>query len=205
MNSLNRRFFNERAATWNAAENRQKTDRLLEIFRQLHLPLRGPVLDVGCGTGILLPVLRRVLAEDAAVVELDSAREMLRHHVGRQYREVQPFAPVNGDALQLPFGPAVFQSVICFAVFPHLPDHGAALREIDRVLKPAGRLLILHLMGSAELNRMHSAAGMAVANDLLVPAAKLAQRLESRGFRVRETAENPDLYLILAEKPTFCR
>jgi ubiquinone/menaquinone biosynthesis C-methylase UbiE len=56
--------------------------------------------------------------------------------------------------------------VICFAAFPHFEDQGEAVREMGRVLRPGGELVIAHLMSREELAR-HHAEHASVARDLL--------------------------------------
>ncbi len=95
-------------------------------------------LDVGCGAGLSA---RRLLdrREVAEVVGLDPSPEALRH--ARRFPGIAFFA---GSALDLPFEDASFDLVTCFDVLQHLPLGGdrRALREIARVLRPGGTVLI---------------------------------------------------------------
>ena len=50
-----------------------------------------------------------------------------------------------GDAMALPFGPEVFDGIVCAFCFRNIAHHAAALGEMRRVLRPAGRIVIMEL------------------------------------------------------------
>jgi ubiquinone/menaquinone biosynthesis C-methylase UbiE len=90
------------------------------------------ILDVGCGTGATMQHLKQfgtVTGIDFAQEALDFCRQRGEENVRRM------------DATQMSFDPATFDLVTAFDVLEHLDDL-AALREIHRVLKPEGYLLL---------------------------------------------------------------
>jgi ubiquinone/menaquinone biosynthesis C-methylase UbiE len=104
----------------------------------------GAALDLCCGTGAGMAVLRTLCRE--RVVGLDISRGMLA--VARRQLEAAPgTAPlelVRGDALALPFGPA-FDLVVCFGALGHIQrrDQRRFLAEVARVLRPGGRFVFV--------------------------------------------------------------
>ena len=98
----------------------------------------GCVLDVACGTGLLL----EKLAERANLPELvgiDRVPAML--NVAKQ-RLGQRATLLEGEAAQLPFDAAYFQLVTSSNALHYFPDADTALREIRRVISPNGNLVI---------------------------------------------------------------
>ena len=88
------------------------------------------ILDVGCGTGILLPYI----GQDSLrreVVELDSAEAMLVEN--RKKAAARIATHVCADARVLPFRDASFDRVICFNALPHLAPIDAALQRIHQL------------------------------------------------------------------------
>ncbi len=91
------------------------------------------VLELGCGSGILLGQLK---ARSRFAVGFDVSPDMMR-----SARSLG--APlVTGNGSVLPFKDASFDLVSCRGVLHHLPDVPAALREIHRVLRPGGELIL---------------------------------------------------------------
>ena len=105
------------------------------LVRELELDLILPhvkgkrVLDVGCGTGLVLQELRKVAAHAEGI---DSSSGMLRaaKERGLKVRE--------GSATSLPYKGGSFDVVVSLKVLPHIEDIHAALREIARVLRLGG-------------------------------------------------------------------
>jgi ubiquinone/menaquinone biosynthesis C-methylase UbiE len=99
----------------------------------------GPerVLDIGCGTGILTTRMADEL-RGSGVVGCDFSYGMLEQAASRR-REV-PW--VQGDALRLPLRDESVDAVTSTESFHWFPDPDAALRELARVIRPDGTLLV---------------------------------------------------------------
>lgn len=96
------------------------------------VPLIPPVLDIGCGDGHFASIAYEQLPLD---VGIDVFARDLREAANRPgaYRSVM-FA----SATTLPFADGSFNTVVSNCVIEHIPDNDAVLREIARVLRPAG-------------------------------------------------------------------
>lgn len=189
-------FFNDAAPRW-ILDTEIRSARLNRIFLEHALPLAAPILDVGGGAGILLPLLRRHAEPDAHIVELEAAMDMLR--LGKTLHAPLPRIDyTQADGQRLPFPSGTFGSIHCFSVFPHFREPLAALAEFRRCLRPGGALCILHLMGHEQLNALHRDAGRVVARDVLPPVDALSDTLRNAGFDISHAEERPDLYLLIA-------
>jgi 2-polyprenyl-3-methyl-5-hydroxy-6-metoxy-1,4-benzoquinol methylase len=100
-------------------------------FGALVMPKSATVLDAPCGDG-LLPATLRQAGYDAHGVDINSAGAAL---LGQAYHD----ADLNG---RLPFGGAVFDVVFSIEGIEHLEDRFRYLRELHRVLKPGGTLIL---------------------------------------------------------------
>jgi ubiquinone/menaquinone biosynthesis C-methylase UbiE len=87
------------------------------------------VLEVGCGTGLILQRLKRH-CKDCIGVDLSSG--MLSKAKKRGFDCIQ------ADATSLPFRDESFDCVVCFKVLPHIPDAQSAIQEMTRVTKKGG-------------------------------------------------------------------
>jgi len=198
---VKRTYFNELATRWDSLPGPPDAQRRAAEFCRLACPSGAArVLDVGSGTGLLVPHLLGRIPADGTIVALDFAIEMLRE--GRRKHADPRLSCVCADARGLPFPEGAFDAVLCFGVLPHLGGPDAALPELWRVLRPGGVLAVGHLMGSAELNALHRSLGEPVAGDTLIPAALLADMLHKLGAGGVRGDETPEKYFVRAEKDT---
>ncbi len=195
-----RKFFSQRAENWSNSETIQKLKHLQKLFYDLDITLEGNILDVGCGTGVLVPFILDKSLPGSSLFELDFSTEMLRKNRRRWQSNSEFVSQINADTYLLPFDDNQFNIIICFAVLPHLPDKLLAISEWRRVLVSGGQLLILHLMSSKLLNEFHSKADNIIAQDFLPPIEKTTNMIKKSGFKIKISMERDDLYLILCEK-----
>jgi SAM-dependent methyltransferase len=107
-------------------------------------PGRGErILEIGPGVGIHSIPVARSLAPDGTLDVLDVQQEMLDDVMARARAEgVTNISARQGDAQTLPYGEGTFDAAYLVGVLGEIPDGQAALRELRRVLKPSGRLVI---------------------------------------------------------------
>jgi len=189
-----RQFFDQAAADWDTLEVEETHVRLREIVAGLDIAPGAAVLDVGCGTGILLPILRESMDGDGYVVALDLSREMLK----RARDKGQPAIYMQGDGQRLPLPEGVFDWVLCNAVFPHFPDQLRTLAELRRVLRTGGRLVICHAFNRKEINEFHHSTGGVVAHDTIPNEGEMLRLLQEAGLEEAQVWDEPDRYLALA-------
>jgi demethylmenaquinone methyltransferase/2-methoxy-6-polyprenyl-1,4-benzoquinol methylase len=104
------------------------------------LPRDGRVLDLACGTCDLAIELRR-RRPDARLVGVDLSRAMLAR--GRSKIGAAGFTLVNAPAEALPFADLTFDGAMIGFGIRNVPDFRAGLREMRRVLRPGGRIVVL--------------------------------------------------------------
>ena len=101
------------------------------------------VLDVGCGTGTLAVAIKQA-APEAIVTGLDADEAMLARARRKARLGGAAVDFVRGDSRALPWADNSFDKVVSSLFFHHLEreDKGLTLREILRVLRPGGELLV---------------------------------------------------------------
>ncbi len=124
-------------------------DRLREILE----PEPGErILEIGPGTGYYTLDLAEWVGADGAVEVFDIQQEMLDHTIRRaRERGLWNVNPTQGDAQDLPYEESSFDAAILITVLGEIPDQDAALREVARVLKPGGRLVVGELFGDPHM------------------------------------------------------
>ncbi|MFI5563725.1 class I SAM-dependent methyltransferase [Amycolatopsis japonica] len=106
----------------------------------------GEVLEVAVGTGLNLPLY----PDGVTLTGIDLSDGMLAIARGRAERLGHPVTLRRADAHDLPFDADSFDTVVCTLGLCAIPDDGKALREMARVLRPGGRLILLdHIVSSS--------------------------------------------------------
>lgn len=141
----------------------------------------GTVLEVGVGTGLNLPHY----PAGAEAVGIDLSPGMLARARPRAATCPAAVTLVVASAAALPFPDARFDTVVCTLALCCMPDDRAAVREMHRVLRPGGRLVLLdHILATA------------------FPVRAL-QRLVVPPLRHLSSAYRPGRPLLLAERTGF--
>ena len=137
-------------------------------LREMLSPEPGQrVLEVGPGTGYYALQAARWLEPGGILDILDIQQEMLDHTMHRaRAMGVSNIVPRRGDAQALPYPDDHFDSAYLVATLGEVPDKGRALRELRRVLKRGGRLVVgevsldPHKVTFEELRRLTEAGGL---------------------------------------------
>lgn len=109
---------------------------------------RGEVLEVAIGTGLNLPLYR----PEVTLTGIDLSPAMLELARNRAVTLGIRVNLVEGDAHHLPFPRQAFDAVVCTFSLCTISDVGMAVREMKRVLKPGGRLVLVdHVRSSSKL------------------------------------------------------
>jgi SAM-dependent methyltransferase len=139
----------------------------------------GTIVDVGCGNGTYLAELARrgfagrVLGVDLSLGMLAAARQRLSGigaagAAGARDGSSEPGVPIvglaNADATALPLGDGVADLALAPHMLYHVPDPADALRELRRVTRPGGRVVVV-LNGAGHLRQLRVAVAAARGDD----------------------------------------
>ena len=196
-------FFNTAAVTWDKHFQTQELLYFLEhLMSELDLGPGERILDVGTGTGVLIPFLLKAVGQTGHVTAIDYAEKMVE-----LFRAKYAGFPNVSIAVQqvekLRFSSESFDAITCFGLFPHLENKRKALRQMNRVLKHDGRLIIAHALSSTEIRNHHHNASSAIAHDMLPDDATMRELLKRAGFDQISIIDKPGRYLCLSVKSSM--
>ena len=146
------------------------------------------VLDVGCGTGLLLEQEARAVGSDGRAEGIDFSDAMLEY-ARQRCAGLGQVGLQQGSADTLPFEEAAFDALSCTQVLLYVENMDQALNEYYRVLKPRGRIAIietdwsgavLNSLDQAITSKVFDAWSQAAANPGL--PRRLRPMLEQIGF-----------------------
>ncbi|MEZ3163712.1 methyltransferase domain-containing protein [Halorubrum sp. RMP-47] len=100
------------------------------------------VLDLGCGPGGSLPILADAVGADGTVIGVDYSAGMVRAATERA-RANPPAAVIRGDAGGLPLRDDAVDAAFASLALSAMPAIGGVLDEVERVVRPGGRLVVV--------------------------------------------------------------
>jgi ubiquinone/menaquinone biosynthesis C-methylase UbiE len=158
-----------------------------ERLRAILEPAEGErLLEIGPGTGRDAVAVARALGAAGALAVLDVQQQMLDDVLARvREHGVENIAATRSDARRLPYPDAAFDGAYLISVLGEIPDQAAALRELARVLKPAGRLVVGEIMLDPHF----------------VPFGALRARAEAAGLRFERRRSAAFAYFARFAKP----
>jgi ubiquinone/menaquinone biosynthesis C-methylase UbiE len=135
-----KRRYDEWAGNWRLVNGITDTLLLLNRLRKKHLATAtGAVLDVACGTGENFPYL----GNTTSITAFDLSSEMVMEADRRRRQMGAEIQLMVADAQEMPFTTDAFDCVVSAFSTCTFPDYVAAFREMRRVVKPGGRILLL--------------------------------------------------------------
>jgi ubiquinone/menaquinone biosynthesis C-methylase UbiE len=193
-------YFNKAADTWDKKYCTHELATFLEkILPEFGLKPGQTVLDVGTGTGVLIPFLLQAIGSSGSITAVDYAENMVEKCKSK-YSHLQNVTIKVQDVEELDLPNESFDAVTCFGLFPHLENKEKALYHMSRVLKPEGRFIIAHALSSLEIKAHHSEASSAVVHDVLPERQEMIKLLESAGFKNIYIRDELGCYLCLSRK-----
>lgn len=153
------------------------------------------VLDVACGTGVITRAAAEAVGTGGSVTGVDISPDML--NLARKLND-GTFPAIDWhecDAQGLPFEDGLFDAVICQLGLMFIPDKVVALKEMNRVLKPNGRVAVM-VWGAME--KCPGQTAMAKTWEKLFGAEQAA------GFYRQHSMSDPQMLHSLLEAAGFC-
>jgi len=193
-------YFNEVAKAWDERFCTPDLASFLEKLVPMFVLKPGQnVLDVGTGTGVLIPYLIQAVGQSGSVTAIDYSEKMVqicRAKHSHFKNVIVKLQDIEEDDLP----PESFDAVTCFGLFPHLDKKERALRNMNRALRPGGILIIAHALSSEEIKEHHNRASPSVTNDMLPEKADLIKLLRRTGFAKIRIKDEPGCYLCMSTK-----
>ncbi len=191
-------FFDNFADTWDSYRN-TNPQILKQLLSLAQVPVNATVLDVGSGTGVLLPYLRSAVGAGGKITAVDFSEKMLAK-AQEKFAHFKNIEFLVGDILETDFPAESFDLVICLNFFPHLHIRkGEFIRKMKSVLKSGGSLIIMHDISREKVNSIHRDSSVVTEHRL--PEAKIVgEMFKTCGYENVYTCEDESLYFVKGYK-----
>lgn len=192
-----REYFNARALDWDKTCIHDKR-KVSYIVDALQIKSTDRILDVGTGTGVLIPHLLEYLDDRGHITAVDVSEKMLE--VAKSKYSGKNITYRQGDVLEMPMDEK-FDLIICYSMFPHFKENKfKAIIMLSQLLKADGKLCISHSQSRDAINSLHLKAGDVVKNDRLPKMALLKQAFLDQGLHPECVIDNEEYFIISGKK-----
>jgi 2-polyprenyl-3-methyl-5-hydroxy-6-metoxy-1,4-benzoquinol methylase len=185
-------FFDKLAFTWD--EGMIKNEEVIKIILDNALVSSGKdILDVACGTGVLIEdYLKRDVNKITAV---DLSSEMIR--VAKSKYKIDKVKFICGDILDFNDNEK-YDCIVVYNAFPHFIDGEELIKHLSILLKDGGTLSIAHGMSRDKINKHHEGSANAVSNELM--DAKDLASIMNKYLVVKDVISNDSMYQVVGYK-----
>jgi demethylmenaquinone methyltransferase/2-methoxy-6-polyprenyl-1,4-benzoquinol methylase len=198
INPKQKDFFNEKASVWDeiTIHDLSKVQYITEL---LNIQGGDRILDVGTGTGVMIPFYEKYLTT-GNVVAVDYSEKMIAAARQKYLEKAHPKISFKvSDVYELKYSDE-FDLVVCYSCFPHFIDQLLAIQILARTLKNGGRLAIAHSNSAEKINGVHMTGGVEIKNDFLPSMTRLKQMMAECGLEVTFKRDDENYFVCLAKK-----
>ena len=188
-----KKYFDEHAASWDSEMIRN--DEIINIIlNNAAIEPGHKVLDVACGTGVLIPdYLKRNVA---SVTGADISEEMIK---AARLKFNLPNVKFICCDIETTDPGEKYDNVVIYNAFPHFPNPEKLMENLSRVLVPGGTFTIAHGMNRSKINAHHNnSSAHKISNDL-ISADDLAE-IMSEYFDVTFKHDSQQYYQLVGVK-----
>lgn len=190
-------FFNEIADRWDEI-NHYPVKKIETMLHMLGIGRSDTVLDVGTGTGVLLPLLMKQTRPEN-ITAIDAAEKMIAKAKEKFSNTAIQF--IAGDVLEYPLNADYYDHIICYSVFPHFEDKRAVIKLFAALLKQGGLVSILHSSSRENINKTHThIASRGISSDYLLPAQEYIPLLNRNGLKEERVIDNEEMFVLCGRK-----
>lgn len=195
---MQKQFFNQRAKQWDTI-TKHDTEKIEYILSLLHLKGNEKILDVGTGTGVLLPFYLKYLIS-GTITACDFSEKMIDVASSKFPNDTcAKIKFIVSDVYDLAYCSS-FDVVMCYSCFPHFKDKKRALSILNNTLKPHGRLVIAHSNSRDEINNVHMNSGHEICHDMLPSLVDVKKMIKNVGCTVTFERDDEKFFILIAKK-----
>jgi SAM-dependent methyltransferase len=168
-------------------------ERLEKIVAHGKINRGDTVLDVGSGTGILIPIIKKY--EPRWIYACDLSAAMLEQLNSKKYPNVET---IVADVRDLRLPPSSIDVVFINACYGNIVDKPGAFSNLSRMMTPQSRMVISHPLGKSFVRSMRERASFPLD---AFPEKPEAERLfRPFGLEIETFIDEPNLYILVALK-----
>ena len=193
----NREFFNSMAEKWDSTVSHDE-GKIRSILNMVELGEGSKVLDVGTGTGVMIPFLHFYTGNTGVIIAVDISEKMLE--VARNKFCFENVEFISDDVLEMELPVDYFDCIMCYSMFPHFSDKKVAIEKLAKYLKKDGKFVICHSQSREAINNLHKEASETVKNDRLPTVEQIIEYYNNAEMETISVVDNEDMFVVIGRK-----
>ena len=192
-------FFDRIAPKWDSMEVLSLPDKVRHILGVIGIAEGDRVLDLGTGTGLLIPYICGMIGPQGSVTGVDFSQGMLDRAVAK-CGGLTPAPRFLKSDFEEENVEGCYNHILLYCVYPHLHRAEATLHRLYlENLLPGGRITVAFPTDEHFINNIHHRRN--VESEKLPPAGELSRRFRDMGFESEVLEATPDSYIVSISKP----
>lgn len=196
-NKNQKEFFDSCAETWDETIFHDPK-KLEKILSALDLKPGQKVLDVGSGTGVMIPYIYNYVKESGSIVAIDFSEDMIMRSKRKHPIEKFPNLKFRVQDINKFSMKREYDAILCYSCFPHFNNKNHTIAHLTKGLKKKGKLMIAHSDSRETINNIHkNAKSKIISQDSLPTIEEISSLMERLGLNVIKTLDNNEMFYIL--------
>lgn len=186
-------FFDRMAKDWDDRQPRdeKKLNFILDCGKVVE---NAAILDVACGTGILVPYYLQRNVKKVTAVDISS--EMIK--IARSKYPDAKVEFINADIEAMPVPPEKYDACIIYNALPHFINYAFLISRLSLFLKPGGCLTVAHGLSRRKLNSHHAGKAPDISQELI--SENELSRLFEPYFKVTKMVSDDEKYVVSGQR-----
>ncbi|NHI94534.1 MAG: methyltransferase domain-containing protein [Candidatus Lokiarchaeota archaeon] len=193
-------FFNSLAEEWDE-KNPHKPEVLRTFLDILSIKPGSKILDVGTGTGVMIPYFIEKLSNNCTIIAIDNAEKMIEVAKRKFPHEKYPTIEFKIQDITKISIHQEYDAILCHNCFPHFENQEETVRIMTKGLKMGGKLMVAHSKSRDWINNLHRNTD-GVEHDYLPNIKELSLMMIKSNLKVLDHIDDEDMFFILSEKVT---
>lgn len=191
-----REFFDSVAEKWDSICCNPK-EKVEYVIKKAEFKKGEDILDVGSGTGILVPYLEDAIGEKGSITAIDISKNMIevskrKNKYNNLSFKVEDFLEYDTDKK--------YDYVVAYSCYPHFKNKEKFFKKAYGILKQKGKIVIAHIESKELINARHNKIEDKIHSDALLDVNITAKSAENSGFNTAYKEDNEKFYIYIGIK-----